>query len=288
MEKNEILRRLNELRNEINSLRDRLNKVDREKESWFNKKESLKKDISKFVREIKETKKTKDNANVEVKQLRDSRDNYNKKVKELISKIKVLNKTKLDFIKKNKIKEDPDNIKKRIDALDFKIETEILSMDKEKSIMKQIKSLKKFYNQNIELKKIIDEINKIDKEINDNKTKSDEIHKKIKSIISISDPDYSKFKGQSIKINDLRKEQQNAFDKFIEFKKEFLKINEGLQNKLKESSNIKQQLDEINNKMSVNRQDKRETDLKERERIVEEKLLTKKKLTKDDLILLQR
>jgi len=288
MEKKELLTRLSELRKEINNLRSELNRIDNEKESWFRKKESLKKEISKFVREVKETKHSKDVSNVEIKKLREERDNYNKRVRELISRIKELNKNKLEFIKKNKVNFDPEQIKKEIDRLEFKIETEAFTMNKEKSVMKQIKDLKKIYEQNLGLKRIIDEMSKIDKEIKENKAKSDELHKKIRELIGKSDPNYEKFKHESIKINNLRKEQQDAFDKFIEFKNNFLKIQGELQKKLIESNEINKQLDEISAMDKAKREAKEEAELQQREKLIEEKLLTKKKLTKDDLIMLQK
>ena len=288
MEKKNLLTKLDEIKKDINSLRNNLNKIDKEKESWFDKKEQLKKEISKFVKEIKDIKYNKDHANVTIKGLKEERDNYNKKVKELISKIKELNKNKIDFINKNKVKFDPEQIKKKIDELEFRIETDVLSMDKEKSLMKQIKALKKIYEQNIELKKIIDEMNKVDKEIKENKAKSDNAHKKIKELINSSDPGYKKFKEDSTRINNLRKEQQSAFDKFISLKKEFLKVQEELQKKLIESKDVRKQLDDINNKIKSEREAKKDAELIEREKLIEEKLMTKKKLTKDDLIMLQR
>ena len=288
MEKKELLIKLDEIRKEINNLKLNLDKLNKEKESWFHKKEQLKKDISSLVKEIKNIKHDKDSANITIKGLRDERDNYNKKVRELIIKIKELNKNKADFIKKNEVKVDPEQIKKKIDELEFKIETEALSMNKEKSVMKQIKDLRKIYEKNIGLKKIIDEINKVDREIKENKNKSDESHKKIRGLINSNDPGYKKFKEDSTRINNLRKEQQEAFEKFISLKNEFLKVQENLGKKLAESNETRKQLDEINNKAKLDRKARQEDELKERERLVEEKLKIKKKLTKDDLIMLQR
>lgn len=288
MEKKDLLSKLEELKKAINNLKSNLNKSDGEKESWFRKKESLKKDISKFVKELKDIKHNKDVSNVEIKKLREERDSYNKKVRGLISKIKELNKSKLEFIKSHKIKGNPEIIKKKIEDLEFKIETEVLSMNKEKEIMKEIKSLKKIYEENIGLKNIMDEINKVDEEINEDRNKSDEIHKKIRENFNINDPGYIKFKEYSSKINNIRKEQQAAFDNFIKFKNKFLKVNEELQGKLKESGEINKRLDEINNQVKLEKEKRKELELNEREKLVEEKLLTKKKLTKDDLIMLQR
>ena len=161
-------------------------------------------------------------------------------------------------------------------------------MNKEKELMKQIRDLKKIYEQNIELKNIIDKINDTDREIKENKNKSDEMHKKIKELININDPGYKKFREETSKINNLRKEQQFSFEKFIELKNMFLKIQEELQKKLNESYNINIKIDEVNKKISDERKAKSDAELEKREKIVEEKLITKKKLTKDDLIMLQR
>jgi uncharacterized coiled-coil DUF342 family protein len=81
----------------------------------------------------------------------------------------------------------------------------------------------------------------------------------------------------SKKIFNLNKEQETAFEKFINFKKEFAKVGNLLKEKLLESKVIKDKL--INEEQEKNRM------LKEKQKnIVEEKLKAKKKLTTEDLL----
>mgnify|MGYP001612172130 CR=1 FL=1 len=285
MEKKELLSKLNNLKNEINQLRNRLNSISKDKELWFNKKESLKHEIQNIINEFKTKKQEKDDLNLEIKKSQDERDNYNKKVKELIEKIKILNQKKLEFIKKHKVKINIDVIKQKIEELEFRIETEALKLNRENRLMKQIKDLKKIYNENYELKVILDEINSLDKDIKDNRKKADELHNKLSELSKSRGYDY--LREYSKKIDDLKKVQQEAFNNFIKLKNEFLQVNNELKSKLNEAALIKKEIDEINRKDKMEKQLKAETEFKEKEKLVEEKLKTSKKLTKDDLIFLQ-
>ena len=132
-----------ELKKGITELKNTLNKLNVEKEEWFTEKEGLKKEVSKLISQIKKIKFSKTTDNKEVQKLKTERNKYNDEVKKLISKFKKLNSEKQKIMKDKKITFNPGEISKQIDALDYSIQTEALSFDKEKKIMIQIRHLKK-------------------------------------------------------------------------------------------------------------------------------------------------
>src|SRR3989344_986433 len=71
------------VQSEINLLRDKLKDINQKKEHWFQKKESLKKDINEHITKIKELRSQKDQKKQELDQLKGERDKYNSLVKEL-------------------------------------------------------------------------------------------------------------------------------------------------------------------------------------------------------------
>ncbi len=288
MEKRDLLRRVNEIKHEINTLKNTLNELNKEKESWFHKKESLKKDISSLISEVKKLKSSSDIFNQEINKLKNERDSYNNKVKGLISKIKEFGEEKKELAKKGNLRFNPDLIKSQIESIEYKIETEALSFDKEKKLMKQINELKKTYQENSQVKSLFDKIHLIDKEIKESREKADSAHNKLKEIFSSNKKDIEKFKEISKKIYTVRKEQQDAFDKFISYKNKFIESNNKLKEKLKELSLLQKEVSEIDEEFNEEREKRKDRNLEEREKQVEEKLRTKKKLTKDDLIMLQR
>jgi uncharacterized coiled-coil DUF342 family protein len=82
------------------------------------------------------------------------------------------------------------------------------------------------------------------------------------------------------KINNLKKEQEDAFKNFIESKEKFSKVNEQLKDKLKQAKDLGAALYQKNKKDT-------ERMLDEKSKEVEEKLKSKKKLTTEDLMILQ-
>ena len=275
MEKNKI----KDLKSDITSLKRSLNELNILKERWFSKKENLKKDISKLIGVVKVIKFKRDKSNKEVLELKKHRDQHNKEVQDLIKKFQELNKEKQKILKDKKITFDPADIIKKIEALEFKIETEGFSFEKEQGIMKQIKQFKKQLGDASEVQSLFKELKELSDKITETKRKAEEFHNKIKETIK-TQHNYSEFIEVTKKINALKKEQEQAFKNFIDSKEKFSKVNEDLKKKLKEAKEIG---DEIIGK------NKRETDhmLEQKTREVEEKLKTGKKLTTQDLMVFQ-
>jgi uncharacterized coiled-coil DUF342 family protein len=275
-EKQELNEKLVNLRKDISSLRTKLNELNKQKEDWYSKKENLKDEIKRLVKGVKDIKNISDSTRKNITQHKGGRDNYNKKVKELIEEIKKLNQEKKDVFKKLKIK-DPIRIKKDIDKLEESIEVEAFSFDKETKIMKKIKDLKKVYQESSQATELLDKIDHISKEIEETRNKAQDYHNKFIDSIKGNKGSFNSFMELSKKIFNLNKEQETAFEKFINFKKEFAKVGNLLKEKLLESKVIKDKL--INEEQEKNRM------LKEKQKnIVEEKLKAKKKLTTEDLL----
>ena len=132
------------LNEEIKGIKFELNKLNTEKESWFSKKEAIQKEISSLILDIKKLRSTHSSSISHVTESnknKSERDKENLIVQELIKKIKSLNDKKTEIMKKNKIKESPERLFKLIESLETKIETEAMSFNKEKEIMKKINSL---------------------------------------------------------------------------------------------------------------------------------------------------
>ena len=270
-----------QLQSSISELRTRLHDVNEKKEEWFKKKEDLKKEINDLIKDIKEIKSEKDKKNIELHELKKQRDNYNDQVQELISKIKKINKEKVKSVKKYNVKVDPSRIQEKINELEKKVEIEV-NFEKEKKLMLEINKLKKTYGETSEIKEIADKASGIDKEIKEARKKADEFHKKIQGIIK--DSTYDNFMDLSNKITELKKVQEDAFQKFIDHKNEYSKLNMELKTRLDEVNLFK---DEINKNKDLQKQlhnDKQRRMLKEQSKQVEEKIKSKKKLTTEDIL----
>lgn len=273
------------LNKEIASLKANLKDINNDKEQWFTKKEELKKEMHALIAKIKSVQKDRDPS--EVNLLKKERDKHNAEVRKLIDKISELHKEKGAFLKKHGIKDSPERIKKYIEDIEVKIETEVLSVDKERRLMEQIKRMKKDYEALGDVKIITDKIDEISKQIDENKKKANEAHEKLKKVLKDKKKGYREFFSLSKQINVIKKQQEKAFETFISFKNSFIDVSRQLSAKL---SLAKKEKNEVDDKIKTHKEQKVEKQnllVEEKQKKVEEKLKKGEKLTTDDLIVMQ-
>lgn len=276
-----------ELKTSIKELRDKLNDLNQKKEEWFKKKEELKAQIGQTISQIKEAKGENDTLNKDISGFKKSRDEFNSKVKDLIARIKDLNKQKDEMIAKAKFKGNPSEIKSRIDKLEESLETQAVSFDKEKKIMKEINALKKQYESVKGIDKVLNEIDDISRQITEAKKKGDEFHNMLRGNTSANKESYEKFMKLSKDISKLKKTQEEAFNTFIKFKQEYADVSRELKEKLELLNGVHET--EGAERKQYKREKKAEMarELKKKAREVEEKFRKGKVLTTEDLITFQ-
>ncbi|MAG45261.1 MAG: hypothetical protein CMH63_00620 [Nanoarchaeota archaeon] len=271
------------LRRELTELRKKLNIVGPEKEKWFKRKEDLKKEVSSLIKEVKEKREKKEEINSRVKNLKEKRETKNKEVKEKIEKVKTLKENVLGSERRSS----PGVLKKQIEDLELKIETEALKFSEEKKLMKKISKLRQEYKKIKEDKALLDEKFKANEDINMDKKIAEEFHKQVQDMAKKGKKEYNSYLELSQKIKTLNSEQEKAFECFLKSKKGFNKVSKNLKNKLGEVSKIKKKLDEVNQGKKEKEKEKQEKDLEEKSQNVEEKLKKGEKLTNEDLIKFQ-
>ena len=274
----------NDLKKEISELRNQLNLLNEEKEKWYKEQHNLKNTLQEEIRKIKVIKNTADKSGLEFKDFKKARDLENQNVKNLITKIKELREKRVLLLKKYNIKE-PEKVHSQIEQLEKKIETEALSPDQEKKMMKQINSLKKMFGKDSELENVIQEIKKNSSKLNDVKKKADELHKKLQD--TQKERGYHGFKEASKHITELKLKQQEAYHKFLDAKKKFLEIDEAIKSKLKllnterKSEHVKRDVEKKKfETMNIAK-------IHQLAQKVEEKIKKKQKITTEDLLAFQ-
>lgn len=305
----ELVEELNKHKLEVSRLKNSLNGLDAEKESWFRKKEELSGRIRNFIQKIKDSKAKRDALTLEVRGLKPKRDDINKELPLKSAELDKLKKERLELSKSidmSKIARDlgiktifdeprvfdikgsPSRIKQQMEKLEFKIETDTVSFEKEKELMKKIKELKKDYDK----VSILEESNKKIRGILDSargmKKEANETHKLMQEKAKQSQVLHEDILKISAEIDKMKADENDAFKKFLDFKKKFNEVNAQLKEKLKSINEIKWQLD----KMDLDRKEKkmleRESFLKSKEDAVNEKLRKGQKLTTEDLLVFQK
>jgi uncharacterized coiled-coil DUF342 family protein len=284
----ELVEQLNNFKIEVSKLKNSLNELDREKELWFRKKDEFSAKIRASIQKIKDSKSKRDSLTQEVKGLKPKRDGINKEIAEKSKILDDLKKEKSNIIASLHIKESPSKIKQQIEKLEFKIETDTVSFEKEKELMKRIKELKKQYNNSsgvIELNKKInaafDNLKKMRKDAN-------ELHRAIQEQARQSQALHEEILKNSAEIDRMKSDEEDAFKKFSEFKKQFTGANSQLKEKLKEMNYIKSHLDKIHFDKKERRRQQEESFLRSKEDAVNEKIKKRQKLTTEDLLVFQK
>lgn len=284
--KKKLFADLDKLRSEINASRKELNKINDEKELWFEKKEDLSGNIRKKIGNIKENRNKRDSLTKKVRELKEKRNALNQEARKKISELKKLKEEMRNLSKKSKIK-DPYKLKGEIDKIEVKLETEAMSFEKEKDLSKRLKQLKKSFNEASEIVGILDKIKKFDLEIDISKKNTQNAHNEVQKLAKASQELHEGIIKSSKEIDELKVKEEEAFKKFLDLKKNFNDVNNGLKEKLSEVGKIREKINKFKLEEDEKKKLKEFMIIKGKELEIEEKIKTGKKITTEDFLVFQ-
>ena len=290
LDENEIKQLLEELKateKDVIELRKKLNQASKRREEIFSRKDSVSGQIRSRIGELSDSKVKRNQITNEVREKKRQRDEYNSKIN---AEVAVIKKMKADFeAVKSKLglKDDPKDLTRQIEQLEFKMQTDAMSFDKEQKVMKTIKELKKKAG---EAKELIDksrEIRNKSKEIDDLKKIANGLHKEIQDEAAKSQSHHEELIEKYKSIDEIRKGEDELKEKVEEFRKEFNTVNDEMKVKLDKLKGIKQKLEENNVAFEESVREKTKVNLDEKRKEVEAKMKGGKTLTTEDLLILQ-
>ncbi len=250
--------------------------------------------ISKIISEVRKHKAERNKLNQSIKALKAERDTKNKITNDLIAKAKSLNKEKLDMASKHEVKGDPGQIKRDLDRLNMKLETEAVSFENEKKMMKLINDLKKKYAQVKEVSKVWAEMHDLNDKINDARKEAKKVHDEIQKLADESEKKHNQVIELSKQVDALKEEEAKAVEEFEAKRKAFEEIDKELNEKLGHSAEMMRKQEEFEQRKRESEQNKRQSKrdrvdaiISEKVKEVEEKISKKKKLTTQDLLAYQ-
>ena len=284
----ELSEELNKCKAELSKLKNALNGLNAEKESWFGKKEEFSIKIRESIQKIKEIKAKRDSLTKEVKELKLKRDAINT---ELLSRLDELYKSKAQkagIAKSLGIKEPPSKIRDSIEKLEFRIETEAMSFEKEKELMKKINGLRKLYTNASILSEINKKIIESFEEISNMRKEKSQIHKLVQEKAKESQMLHEQILAISAGIEKMKADEGQAFGNFSGLKAKFNETNSLFREKLNEMNGIRDSLDKISSERKNKKIAWQESFLKSKEDEVNEKIKRGEKLTTEDLLVFQK
>jgi len=154
--------------------------------------------------------------------------------------------------------------------------------------MKEIKSLKKKFNEVKKVSDVWDKVRVLQRDIKKLKREADQSHIQIQSKAKESQVKHEEMLSKAGEVDKLKDSEREVFDKFIEFKKQFTDINNQLKAKLSELNEVNSKVNDFKQSSKKERKKKDEETLKIKESDVEEKIKKKQKLTTEDLLVFQK
>jgi uncharacterized coiled-coil DUF342 family protein len=213
----ELLSELEEKRNQANAQaelhrrkRDVLNAKTKE---WIQKRDALNAQVREFIEKASQHKVERDRLNEEVKKAKAEREKWNRKVAELLEE--------LNRIKRRKMPRGAvplDRLKRDLRALEFKQQTSVLSVDKERDLIEQIARLQaEIKKREVELQED-EEVKKLLEEISKAKEMAEAFHQQVSKLAEEAQVHHDAMVGLYEQGDDLRGQADKAQEEFIKTK----------------------------------------------------------------------
>ncbi|MGV8150227.1 MAG: DUF7121 family protein [Candidatus Woesearchaeota archaeon] len=284
---NNLMSELNSLKSEVKELRGKLNGLDRRKEDFFKDKRKIGSDIYSRIKNAQDFKTKRDSLTGVVKNTKLSKEELEERYTVLDSEIKSLKDEKKKILDKLGV-DDPQKLKRNIKALEFKIETEGLTFEKEKELMKVLSKMKKQYSSVESVNSVEKQLDIKFKELRNIREQLDMTRKIVQHSAKESQKHHVELVESSKEIDELKKKEIDLEEKIGSIKNEMHGITEELDKRNVRIDELRKILHENNVQLKEDVDKQNQEILKHKDEEVKEKLKTGKKLTTEDLLILQR
>ncbi len=269
---------------ELLTLRSQLNEIHTQKESIFHQLRATRDKIRARSSQISKLKQERDSLTGEVKQLKNEREKLHVQVQEKSFVKKEVDEKQKQFQGPSTYQESPGQLKRQIDALERKIETEVMAFTKEQQLTKTLKEMRARYKE-IQQKQqaktaVLKEANTINADFSQVRREAHETHKLVQDKAQQSQQRHEQLTTLVEEIKALRVEEKPLEAKIKEYR---TKMDE-LKKTLDENS---KRVDELAKLFQEEEQKSFKDRAKEKTVEVQEKLKKGKKLTTEDILAFQ-
>ncbi|TAL51869.1 MAG: hypothetical protein EPN86_05875 [Nanoarchaeota archaeon] len=277
---------IEELYKELDPLKEKLSEQVKLRESLFAEREEIRKQFESKVQELRQLKRKRDELNHAVHAKKDERNKLTEQIRALIAKLNEA-KTKKEGIKKDN-KENPSFLNQQIKKLEQKVETEVMSQENEKKMMKKIKEIRKKLN---EMKAFMDASATVSgsvRELRTVKKQADDVHRQVQEKAKESQQVHEQMTGVGKLLDNMKPKEAELTNKIAAIKEEISVTTKLMDEKSSQIRGIKEKEYQEKAKEKAVQRAEEEIILKQKEADVNDKLKRGKKLTTDDLLVFQR
>ena len=193
-EKAEVQQQLEQLKKEIHLLSVSLKQLSEQKESKYKEKDNLNQELNNYIKTAKELRDKKKEIDTKIRELKGKRQVFNKGLSEMWGKFREI---KANVVPKDKSKGSPSLIQKQIEKIEFTIQTEALSFEREKKMMHQLKDLKAQLNEMKLEDAKFKELRDFKEDVKEKKVEADDIHIEIQKLATESTDIFKKLTEKS-------------------------------------------------------------------------------------------
>lgn len=278
MEQAELQQKLEQLKKEIRLISFQLKELGEKKESEYKKKDNINHELNSAIKDAKELHDKKKETDLKIKDLKVKRQTLNKELSESWAKFRESRTHIISSSNKKKIR--PSNIQKQIEKIEFAIQTEALSFEREKKLMQQLHELKAGLQQLQLEESKFKELREFKDKVKSKKVEADGIHVEIQKLASESSGIFKQLTEKSESIAKAKKTRENINQVLQKLKEQISNFDDKLAELLQQWGALTSSPLFAEQEIVPNIQNKAEQALK--------KLRTKGKLTKEDILALQR
>ena len=271
-----LIRNVEKLRNERNELNLASNGLSSKRDELNGRTKSL-------VEEAQKHKELREEYNLSVSENKAKRDKLNEKANKIYANIDVL-RGKYNLSKGQPLNE----LKKEIDRLEFKQQTNVLTIDKERQLVDKISALQDEFNgrkkeleENEELRGLLEGAQAL-------RDEASEFHEKVIEFVNLAQECHDKMVSIFKDVDKTRAEADNAHEKFILAQGNANTVHKKFIKHQKELRDFEKIIASLRKRGRETREDIERTAIRERAEELYEKFKQGAKIGTDDLLLLQK
>lgn len=267
----------------VRELKSKLNNLDSSRDSAVRELRDIGSRLRSISAKINELKAGRDKETAAVKELKVKRQQANDALKAVSAELKLATEARDAARAASKGKVMPrstSHLASEIESMEMKMQTEVMSFDKEKEMMKVIKGKKKIIDSAKAMNEALSAYREVFGRFSELRKQSNVFHNDLQKHAAASQEMHEEMMKLIPQLKELRQRRKEIFDKFGKLEEDYTVTGSTLQETLHELTEVKGKLDTIT-------AEKQKKSIEEKENKLTDMLKSGKKLTARDLLILK-
>ena len=219
--------KIEELQQKLSVLKEQRNRLNIEARKWAEKRNKLNEQVKNLRAEIRELRSERDESNTKVRELKQLREKTKTEILETIEEIRKLNQ-QIKALAKRKPSRSLQTLKKKLDEIEWEIQTTSLNLREEKELVDQVGKLETQVNIHKKLEMMHQKMFELQTEIKAMETKNKFYHQKLTETAQKSQEIHNKMLAKINEVKELKTKADNMHQSFLITRQKTKPIQEGI------------------------------------------------------------